>query len=62
MYDSITVSNGTHYIIHRAIDSDPLFREEFYTITENKKDRRTYLWTFRDEDFDGAEPVVPPTP
>jgi hypothetical protein len=57
--DSIIVSNGTHYVVHRHINNDPLYQEELYTITENKKYKRTYLWTFRDEDFVGAEPIVP---
>ncbi|MDR0511175.1 MAG: hypothetical protein LBH06_08805 [Rikenellaceae bacterium] len=57
--DSTIVSNGTHRIIHRRANNDPLYENECYTLTESTRKERTYLWTFRDEDFIGAEPIVP---
>ncbi|MDR0511378.1 MAG: hypothetical protein LBH06_09845 [Rikenellaceae bacterium] len=68
MCDSVVISNGVNQIVYRNIYNynigtrpDPIFDYENYIVlsSNERKSVYTYLWAFRDEDFIGAEPIVP---
>ena len=57
--DSLVVSNGEKQFIQRKYDNDKLYRWENYTLVSQKAREFTFQYTFTDDDFADAEPVVP---